>query len=392
MKFTTRIIISLLLTVVFLGLFLWSFDLAAAWHSLRSASPLLLILSALLTLVSYPVRAWRWKHLLAPVREDIGLYNLTSTTFIGFMVTYLVPMRVGEVVRPVLLARRERLSSSAAIATIALERLFDALTVMSLYLVFSLSAHGQAILAPPAAGGPGSQASVLLRQGAWGAMLLVALGLPIVAILVVFPKPFIAWLHRLSGGPGTRLGKAIGVLEQFLGGLEAVRRGKELSAILVSSFAMWLLIDASVYLGLLAFDLPLRFFDTFLLMVALTVGISVPTPGGVGPYEFFCQISLTDFWGVPASTAGAVAVTLHGIAMLPPIVVGLLLMWRDGVRPSDVRTLTQARESLPPAGRKPQSPPAAPRAPAAPEDGGSSLAPADPGAHGANSSTSRLSP
>lgn len=102
---------------------------------------------------------------------------------------------------------------------------------------------------------------------------------------------------------------------------------------------MWLMIDLSVYLGLLAFDLPLQFFDTFLLMVALTVGISVPTPGGVGPYEFFCQISLTDFWGVPASVAGAVAVTLHAIAILPPIVVGLLLMWRDGVRPAEVRSL-----------------------------------------------------
>ena len=269
--------------------------------------------------------------------------------------TFLVPMRVGEVVRPVLLARRERFSSSAAIATIALERLFDALTVMSLYLVFSLSAHGQAILTPPD-GGAGSQAAVLLRQGAWGAMLMVAIGLPIVAILVVFPKPFIAWLHRLNrGGPGTRLGKAIGILEQFLGGLEAVRRGKELSAIIVSSFAMWLLIDLSVYLGLLAFDLPLRFFDTFLLMVALTVGISVPTPGGVGPYEFFCQISLTDFWGVPAGVAGAVAVTLHAIAMLPPIAVGLFFMWRDGVRPSEVRTLAH----VPSVGPGPREPAAA---------------------------------
>lgn len=353
MKSSTRILISLVLTLAFLGLFLWSFDLAEAWKSLRSASPLLLILSALLTLACYPLRAWRWRHLLAPIRQDIGLYNLTSTTFIGFMVTYLVPFRVGEVVRPVLLARRERISSSAAIATVALERLFDALTVMTLYLVFSLSAHGRAILAPPAEGLARSQASVLMRQGAWGAMLLVAIGLPLVVLLVTFPKAFIAWLHRLNrGGPSTRLGKAILVLEQFLGGLEAVRRGKELSAILLSSFAMWLLIDLSVYMALLAFGLPLRFFDTFLLMVALTVGISVPTPGGVGPYEYFCQISLTDFWGVPASVAGAVAVTLHAIAMLPPIAMGLFCMWRDGVRPSEVRTLAHV-PSVAPNSREP---------------------------------------
>src|SRR5262245_38496979 len=106
---------------------------------MRQSNLALLAAAVLLNLLAYPVRAWRWRHLLAPVRERIGLYNLTSTTIIGFMVSFLVPMRLGEVVRPVLLARRERFSSSAAIATIALERLFDALTVMSLYLVFSVS-------------------------------------------------------------------------------------------------------------------------------------------------------------------------------------------------------------------------------------------------------------
>src|SRR5262249_47974984 len=114
---------------------------------------------------------------------------------------------------------------------------------------------------------------------------------------------------------------------------------KELSAIIASSLFMWLTIDLSVWTGLLAFGLPLRFFDTFLLMVALTVGISVPTPGGVGPYEYLCQISLTDIWRVPAAVAGAVAVTLHAAAVLPPIVIGLFLMWRDGVRPAEVRSL-----------------------------------------------------
>lgn len=343
MKSTTRILVSLVLTIAFLALFLRSFDLNAAWAAMRQSNAALLAAAVLLNLLAYPIRAWRWRHLLAPIRERIGLYNLTSTTIIGFMVTFLVPFRLGEVVRPVLLARRERFSSSAAIATIALERLFDAMTVMLLFLIFSLSAYGRALLAPPEPGGPRSHAAVLLREGALGATLLVAIGLPLVVILVLFPHKVVGWLHGLNrGGPDTRLGRGIRVLEQFLGGLGSLRRGKELSAIIVSSLAMWLVIDLSVWAGLCAFGLPLRFFDTFLLMVALTVGISVPTPGGVGPYEYFCQISLTDIWGVPAAVAGAVAVTLHAAAVLPPIVIGLLLMWRDGVRPAEVRSLAHA--------------------------------------------------
>ena len=63
----------------------------------------------------------------------------------------------------------------------------------------------------------------------------------------------------------------------------------------------------------------------------------MPTPGGVGPYEYLGQISLTDFWGVPPAVAAAVAVTLHAIMIVPVVAIGILFMWRDGVRPADVR-------------------------------------------------------
>ena len=340
MKSTTRILISLALTIGFLVLFLRSFDLEAAGRAVASASPALLLLAVILNLLAYVVRAWRWRHLLAPMRENIGLYNLTATTFIGFMITFLVPMRIGEIVRPVLLARRERLPASAAIATIALERLFDMLTVMALFLVFSLSAHGRGVLDPSDAGTAQASAALLLRQGALLASVGVAVGLPIVILLVLFPGVVLRWLHRLNrGGPTSRLGRGIVLLEQFLAGFGSLRRGRELGKIVASSLAMWLLIDLSTWIGLKAFGLPLQFFDTFLLMVALTVGISVPTPGGVGPFEYFCQIALTDLWRVPAAVAGAVALALHAVTLLPTIAVGLLFMWRDGVRPAEVRNL-----------------------------------------------------
>jgi uncharacterized membrane protein YbhN (UPF0104 family) len=175
----------------------------------------------------------------------------------------------------------------------------------------------------------------------------VAIGLPVAIVLVAFPRFFLGWLHRMNpGGATTRLGKVIGVLEDFLTGLGSLRSARHLLQIVLSSLLMWLMIDLSTWCSLKAFGLPLEFFDTFLLMVALTVGISIPTPGGVGPYEFFCQVTLTDLWLVPAAVAGAVAITMHAIAMLPTILIGLLFMWRDGVRPAEMRTLA-AEEAHP---------------------------------------------
>ena len=338
MKRATRIILSVLLTVGFLFLFLRGFDLAAAWKSVREASLALIALSVAVNMASYIVRAWRWRLLLAPVREGLGMYNLISTTMIGYMVSFLVPFRAGEVVRPVLLARREGLSASATFATIALERLLDAVTVMSLFLVFRFTAHGAAVLT--GTDGGGSQASLLLRAGLKYAALFVAVGLPIVAMLVVLPQRLLALLARLSpGGRSGRLSAVFAILERFLSGLGALRRMRELIGSVALSLILWLMIGYSIYLALRAFGLDLIFIDTLLLMVPLTVGIAMPTPGGVGPYEYLCQISLVDFWNVPAAMAGAVAVTLHAITLVPAILIGLTFMWRDGVRPREVRSL-----------------------------------------------------
>lgn len=338
LKRATRIILSILLTAGFLFLFLRGFDLAAAWKSVRDASPALIALSVALNLMAYVVRAWRWRYLLAPVRERLGMYNLISTTMIGFMISFLVPFRAGEVVRPVLLARRERFSSGAALATIALERLLDAVTVLSLFLVFALTTHGAAVLAGSA--GEGTQAAELLRRGLTGAAVFVALVLPVIVLLVVFPQRVVALLERLSpGGRSGRLAGAFAILERFLSGLGALRRVRELFGSLALSLAMWMMIGYSIYLALRAFDLDLVFTDTLLLMVPLTVGIATPTPGGVGPYEYLCQIALTDFWGVPGAAAAAFAMTLHAVTLVPPILIGLTFMWRDGVRPREVSSL-----------------------------------------------------
>ena len=113
------------------------------------------------------------------------------------------------------------------------------------------------------------------------------------------------------------------------------------------SLVMWLMIGYSIHVAMQAFDLQLIFLDTILLLVPLTIGIAMPTPGGVGPYEYLCQRSLVDFWAVPNDVAAAVAVTLHAISLVPAILAGLAFMWRDGVRPREVSSLRSTGD-LPP--------------------------------------------
>jgi uncharacterized protein (TIRG00374 family) len=343
-----RVAISLLLTGSFIYLFARRFDVGAAGRALREARYLLVGGSLLVNLAAYLIRAWRWRVLMAPVKKRIGMYNLTSTMFIGFMVSFLVPFRLGEVVRPVLLARREKVSTTATIATVALERLFDVMTVMVLLLVYVLTSRGADVMAS-GNGAEADQAAVFVRHAVLGVGLLVAVALPLVIVLVLFPKAFARPLKALHGrGHGGIAARISGTIEKLVAGLGVMRSRKRLAQAIALSFLMWLVIDWSILLGVRAFNLPLQFSDSLLLVVPLGVGIVMPTPGGVGPYEYLCQVSLAGFWNVDQASAAAAAITLHAVTLLPTIALGLLFMWMGGVRMADFRKMARIKEGAGP--------------------------------------------
>src|SRR2546425_3512411 len=240
-----RIGISLLLTVLFIYLFARRFDVGAATRSLRAASPGLIAASVFVNLVGYLIRAWRWRVLMAPVKKGVGMYNLTSTMFIGFMISFIVPFRVGEVARPVLLARREKISTTATLATVALERLFDVMTVMGLLLVFVLTARGSALVSSSANGAVEHQASVYLRRAIVATGGLVAVALPLVLVLVLFPDfvmTIMKKLHRRRhGGAAARVTE---IVEKLIAGLGVMRSKRQLPPCIALSVLRWLTIAA----------------------------------------------------------------------------------------------------------------------------------------------------
>ena len=89
--------------------------------------------------LTFVLRALRWQYILAPLGET-HFSNAFQATVIGFAASFLLPARAGEVIRPLLLARREGLPATATFATIILERLMDMVTVLALFAVFVLTA------------------------------------------------------------------------------------------------------------------------------------------------------------------------------------------------------------------------------------------------------------
>ena len=141
MRRRVRAVLIFLLTAGLLAFSLHNADLGGVLAETRRAEPVPLLLALAATFATYALRAWRWQSLLAPIGPT-HFSVAFRTTVIGFAASFLLPARAGEVIRPYLLARRERLSATAAFATIMLERLLD--LVVGAAAVRVVRVHGRA--------------------------------------------------------------------------------------------------------------------------------------------------------------------------------------------------------------------------------------------------------
>jgi len=100
---------------------------------------------------------------------------------------------------------------------------------------------------------------------------------------------------------------------------------------MILTLAAWCIIDLSILAGLRAFEIPLDFFDVFLLVAFLAVGIAIPTPGGLGPYQAAGLFCLMTFFGVGQDLAFAAIWAQWGVAVLPVMALGAVLIWKEGL-------------------------------------------------------------
>jgi len=313
--------------VILLAFFFWNVDLGKVAAAVEQANMLLILASAATALVSYWLRAIRWQFILRPVGHVRHSSALLATA-IGYAAMTLLPARMGDVIRPVILARRERIPVSGTLASIVTERLFDLWTVVLFFLIF--------VIWPPQMTqldeGARHNLEVLSLSGyVAGAGLVV--GTLILLGLFRFQDRFVDLVTRPIG----RIRKGwqqplANFLHHFLDGLRVLQRPRDLLITMASSFAVWYVIYWQVRFALLAFgiDLPLR--AAYLLVTLSVIGLAIPTPGGIGGMHKAIQIGLTAFFGVGLNTATAVAIVYHAICFLPITIIGLLCVPLMGIK------------------------------------------------------------
>lgn len=284
------------------------------WDNLRGADYSLLILAIPAYFIGVWLRAIRWQHLLSPVKA-LPAGHLFPYTVLGFMSNNVLPLRVGELVRAYLLGEKESISKSAVLATILIERVLDALTLLFFAVVISF-------FVPL----PDWLRTVVTMAGV---VFLGILALSLAASLL--PKATLTVTDVLTRPlPGSIRPKVRNLVQPFLEGLASLRQGRVLGRISLLSLAVWL-VECSVFILVgYGFHMTVGPHAYLLAMSAANLGISVPSSsGGIGPFEFLAASTMVSLFGQDPSRATAYALVVHVTLLLPVTLLGFFYLWRE---------------------------------------------------------------
>ncbi len=295
-----------------LGLFLWGLPTREVLDSVGAAAPGLLAATVALNILILGVRALRWR-LLFPSRQPVAIRSLFLSYLLGTMLNNLLPLKAGELARAAAAARAGGIPLPTVGATIVAERTLDVLMVLGLLVFLVVS---EAITPTLGAG----RLMDLVGGSAARFIGVAAVALLLLGILLAF------LLRRARAGATDWASETIDLFRRDLRRVGATRRWI-LAAWL--SVGIWLLYVTAIFLVLVAFRVPeATLLGAAFVEVAVSLGETLPSPGGIGTYHMAGHLSLEVlFPDAPvAQTAGAILV-IHLLFWIPTTLLGLPTIW-----------------------------------------------------------------
>ena len=279
-------------------------------------------------IISNVNRAYKWKMLLKPLGYQPRFINAFLTIIVGYFANLGLP-RMGEVVRAGLLSRYEKIPVEKVVGTIVVDRVVDVLCLGAAFLlalVFESEKIWSYIVDNQGAEEGGS------AGGMW--LLLLLAGGVFAFLLFMFRRQILQ--NRI-------VQKVAQMVKGFWEGIQTVSRLEKPALFVFHSVCIWILYFLMTWLGFKSFG-PTAHLD---LLAALTVfvfgtlGIVIPSPGGMGTFHALVIASLTTFYAIKGDDAFAIAniiffsVSIGFNILLGLISLILLPLLNKGYEPAD---------------------------------------------------------
>jgi uncharacterized protein (TIRG00374 family) len=320
------------LTVLFLWLFLRNANLRDVGRILGSATFGWVLIGFAVNVTALMLRTIRWRTILDP-GDPPPFYATFFANTVGYMLSIILPIRAADVARPALLARRTSHRFSGALGTVLTERVLDLTSILGLFVFFALRRWNEFSHDPDIAAW-----FYIVRIGAIASLILLT-GLTVLILGLIFARDSIRRLHESLGRvlPVRFRGSWMHFFDSFTETLRITQSRRALITVLFCTAGIWACLTSQFWFATMAVHHPLPFDSSFFVTGVTTVGLAIPTPGGIGGFHKACQLVLTRFYRFDIDASVAVAVLFHLIGTLPVLTMGLFLFAREGLRWRDVR-------------------------------------------------------
>jgi len=327
-------------SAVFLYLALRGLHLGEVWQTVKTARYLWLLPGIAVYFVGVWARAWRWHYLLRPLKK-IPTHTMFPIVTIGYMGNNVFVARAGEVLRAAILKDREGVPISASLATVVVERIFDAVVMLG-FVFFNLGAlenltHNSGFIGN------------IQQLAIWGSVIFIG-ALVVFLLAAMFPlvteRIVIQIIDRMI--PLRIREKTRGIALKFLTGLESLRSPKDALMVLVTTVIIWLLETGKYWFVMQGFDFQVSFFALMLMNGIVNIATTLPSaPGYIGTFDG-PGIAVLAAYGVPPEIAAGYTLVLHAALWFPITILGAYYYLRQPLRwGKDLEKIKHDQETQP---------------------------------------------
>jgi uncharacterized protein (TIRG00374 family) len=211
------------------------------------------------------IRGFRWRIFLLPM-GDFSAIRLYKGTAAGFFTNYILPFRIGEVVRAYVTARLIGKKGAALLPSIVIERMIDGISFILFVVIFSLFIDL-----------PLSNKQIVLVR-----VLLIAVLFIFIAAIFIYQR----LSDKITASLEKKEGKVANFFKDLHHGMLALFQIRHPFKIIFYSFSIWFVTGLTYWAGIKACHLDLGFVEAFILMATAMIAIAIPAaPGYVGTFH-----------------------------------------------------------------------------------------------------------
>lgn len=260
------------------------------YKAIMNVDPLLLVSSGLLMVISFNLRAYRWKFFL-PQNGIFTFGSRLSGIALGYFFSNILPGRLGDLIRPAYLSRTNHQKFQICFYSIVLERVWELVLFVMLALIFF------------------KFSSIRLMEALALNYYFLAVVFATGILFLIFVRPVLRVVANLSERYKLRF--IYKPVQDVLNAFNSNIYPRHFFLIIFLSIGIFFIEGLFFVCLIKSIGISIGFANGFMVMIISALSIMLPSaPAAVGVFHYFCQLSLVIF-GVEKNLALSAAILIH---------------------------------------------------------------------------------